>query len=83
MTEQLQAEMTNQTLLVQKDALYSAGAPARQELSNRLTAAAFDFDLNELNEFTTGPSFLQDELLVEPALLVVPLGHDKQICLSR
>ena len=61
MTEQLQAEMTNQTLLVQKDALYSAGAPARQELSDRLTAAAFDFDLKELDDFTNGPSFRQDD----------------------
>ena len=61
MTEQLQADMTNQTLLVQKDALYSAGATARQELSTRLTAAAFDFNLDELDQFTNGPSFRQDD----------------------
>ena len=38
-----------------------AGAPARQELSTRLTAAAFDFDLNGLDEFTSEPSFLQTD----------------------
>ena len=59
MTKEHQAEMTNQTLLVQGDSLYLAGAPARQELSTRLTEATFDFDLNGLDEFTKSPTFLQ------------------------
>ena len=72
MSDQHQAEMTNQTLLVQGDSLYLAGAAARQELSTRLTEATFDVDLNGLDDFSHAPTLLQadtDEAMLKKLVL--------------
>ena len=59
MTEEHKAAIVDQTLLAQGDSLYMAGTAARRDLSNRLTAAHFDTDLNSIDVFSQAPSFDQ------------------------
>ena len=82
MTEEHQANMTDQTVLAQGDSLYLAGPAARRELSNQLTAAHFDTDLNGLDVFSQAPTFEQADTdavrlkkLVELRRFTVSLGH--------
>ena len=82
MSEEHQANMTDQTVLSQGDSLYLAGPAARQEVSHRLTAANFDFDLNGLDVFSQAPTFEQADTddvrlkkLVDLRKFTVSLGH--------
>ena len=59
MTEEHKQNIVEQTLMAQGDSLYLAGPAARRDLSNRLTAAHFDIDLNGVDVFSQAPSFEQ------------------------
>ena len=43
--------------MAQGDSLYLAGSTARKDLSNQLTAAGFDVDLNGIDVFRQAASF--------------------------
>ena len=77
MSEEHQANMTDQTVLSQGDSLYLAGPAARQEVSHRLTAANFDFDLN--GQAPTSEQADTDDVrlkkLVDLRKFTVSLGH--------
>ena len=58
-TEEHRQQLMDQTLMAQTDPLYVANPNPRRELSNRLTAAHYDFDLVRIDEFYQAVSFLE------------------------
>ena len=59
MSEEHKQNIVDQTILAQGDSLYLAGPAARKDLSNQLTAAGFDIDLNGIDVFSKAASFEQ------------------------
>ena len=61
MSEELRTNIVSETVLARGDSLYMVGPAARQDLSNRLTAANKDIDLTAVDVFCQAPSFLPND----------------------
>ena len=82
MSDELRTNIVNETVLARGDSLYTVGPAARQDLSNRLTAANKDIDLTAVDVFCQAPSFLPNDTnevqlkkLQEFREFCVGLGH--------
>ena len=82
MSEEYRTNIVNETVLARGDSFYTAGPAARQDLSNRLSAAGKDIDLTAVDVFCQAPSFLETDTnevqlrkLQEFREFCVGLGH--------